>query len=345
MSDEAGHERVTLTAADAAVLDALLGQRADPSSAIRMHGTGNGEAAGANGGGEDAERRARVQGWLNVLGSSEVPAVSPGLLERTLGAVERERMKLRSAASMTPLPASHAMDKSVGGGGVRRWSQWRDVAAMFIAATLLVSVLVPAVGQARQSYRRTLCATDLAVVGKGFAQYAVAFERQLPCLATPADRNWLVPGVGGHTNTANLLPLVNASYVPATRLICAGRGLPDGATAVPTATDIRNCSYSYINMFGPVRPTWNGNAATIVLADHNPLFVDNATNNPESNSLNHGQKGTYVLRADGHVTWEITPNVGPGHDNIWTVGSGSNRLVKYSGIEVPTSNTDVFLAP
>jgi hypothetical protein len=230
-------------------------------------------------------------------------------------------------------------------GGRRRWSRWGEVAAMFIAAALLVSVLIPAVSQARQSYRRTLCATNLAAVGTGFAQYAEAYQHQLPSLATSTDRNWLAPGAGGHTNTANLTPLINASYVPPTRLICAGRGLPDGAAAIPTPTDIQNCSYSYINMFGPVRPTWNGSAGAIILADRNPLFVDNGPADPDSNSLNHNQKGTYVLRADGHVTWEITPNAGPGRDNIWTVGSGTNRLVKYSGTEVSSSSGDVFLSP
>jgi hypothetical protein len=341
MSDEERPERVTLSAADAAVVDAILAQRAEPGSGIRMQGTGNGAVDGE----VDAERRTRVQGWLNVLGSAEAPAMSGDLLERTLGAVDRERMKLKPAAGMAPpqLPASHAMEQATG--GRRRWSHMGEVAAMFIAATLLVSVLIPAVGQARQSYRRTLCATNLAAVGTGFGQYAAAFEHELPCVAMSVDHNWLVPGFGGHTNTANLLPLVNASYVPPTRLICAGRGLPDGASAIPTASDIQNCSYSYVNLFGPVRPKWNGSAATIVLADRNPLFVRNGPGDPDSNSLNHGQKGTYVLRADGHVTWEITPNAGPGRDNIWTVGSGTNRLVKYSGIEVSGSAGDVFLAP
>jgi hypothetical protein len=101
-------------------------------------------------------------------------------------------------------------------------------------------------------------------------------------------------------------------------------------------------------LFGPVKPRWNGRAETIVLGDRNPLFGGDAAGrgrDAEGNSFNHAQKGTYVLRADGHVTWEITPNVGPGRDNIWTVGKGSNKLVKYSGIEVPATVGDVFLSP
>ena len=119
------------------------------------------------------------------------------------------------------------------------------------------------------SYRRTLCATNLAAVGTGFGLYSTDNNRALPCLQTADRGNWLRPEAGGHTNTANLLPLLNAKYLPPERLICAGRGLPDNAAAVPTGSDIQNCGYSYVNLFGSEHPTWNGSEATIVLADRN----------------------------------------------------------------------------
>ena len=87
-------------------------------------------------------------------------------------------------------------------------------------------------------------------------------------------------------------------------------------------------------------------ARTIILADRNPLFVDRSeasVRNPDMNSQNHAGKGTYLLHADGHVTWELSPNIAG--DNIWTVGKGSNRLIQYAGTELPVGPADVFLSP
>jgi hypothetical protein len=321
---------LTLSAADAAALDALLETRA--RKGLRIAGA---ELA------VDGEREVRVQGWLNVVGACAVPAAPGNLLERTLAAVGEDRMKLQPVLKGNGMPASHAEERPV-----RRRSHLSEVAAVLVAATLLVAVVIPAVGQARQSYRRTLCATNMAGLATGFGAYATDFGKELPNLGVPANHNWLRPDAGGHTNTANLLPLLNAKYVTPARLVCAGKGLDQNAVATATATDISNCSYSYVNLFGSQRPTWNGNGKTIVLSDRNPLFVKPAANTPDDNSFNHGQKGTYLLRADGSVTWEMSPTFGTGsaRDNIWTVGLGTERVVFYTGTEVAAGG-DVFLAP
>ena len=91
---------------------------------------------------------------------------------------------------------------------------------------------------------------------------------------------------------------------------------------------------------------WDHGRETIVLADKNPLFVAAARADAETgNSPNHDGRGQYVVRADGSVTWEVSPNIGPGRDNIWTVGSGKNQVVTYTGTEVPASLSDVFVCP
>jgi hypothetical protein len=100
MSDEQKQERVTLSAADGAALDAVLAQRAAPG----IHLAGNGSSAG---GVEDAERRGRVQGWLNVVGAAAAPVAPGDLVERTLAAVERERMKVRPGEGAHTNIANH----------------------------------------------------------------------------------------------------------------------------------------------------------------------------------------------------------------------------------------------
>jgi hypothetical protein len=65
----------------------------------------------------------------------------------------------------------------------------------------------------------------------------------------------------------------------------------------------------------------------------------------QKNSENHDGRGTYVLRGDASVTWEVSPNIGPDHDNIWTITSGKDRLAVYSGMEMPASSKDIFVCP
>jgi hypothetical protein len=45
------------------------------------------------------------------------------------------------------------------------------------------------------------------------------------------------------------------------------------------------------------------------------------------------------------VTWELSPDIGPDHDNIWTIASGKEPLLVYTGREVPANLHDVFLCP
>jgi len=65
----------------------------------------------------------------------------------------------------------------------------------------------------------------------------------------------------------------------------------------------------------------------------------------QSNSPNHAGKGNYLLCADASVAWFTSPNVGPDHDNIWTIGKANDRLVTYTGREAPLGAKDVFLCP
>ena len=86
---ESEHEKLTLTAADAAAADAVL----------------NGEA-----GGEPA-RRARVESWLKVLDASPMPEPAGDLAARTMARVQAERMKLPVGAG--GLPARTTVDSGL----------------------------------------------------------------------------------------------------------------------------------------------------------------------------------------------------------------------------------------
>jgi prepilin-type processing-associated H-X9-DG protein len=61
----------------------------------------------------------------------------------------------------------------------------------------------------------------------------------------------------------------------------------------------------------------------------------------KANSPNHEQEGQNVLYADGHVSYELTPFVGIGKDNIYTARDGVAPVVERS----PVDATDTILLP
>jgi hypothetical protein len=317
-------ERTTLTAADAAAVDAVL----------------NGEA------GADPARKQRVEAWLNVLDNSPMPEPAGDLAARTLAAVQADRMRLpRSEATAT---AAAKPTRTAGRGAWRR--RLAEFGAMAVAAALLLAVTLEGISQAKRANARTLCQANLKTIGGAMGVYANMSVGELPMLAMPANGNWLRGNSeAGQTtavnNAAHLLPLVTGQYLAITALFCPGAGLPSTPVGVERNA-LPGIGYSYRNMYGTEKPKWDGLKTTIVLADKNPVFGDIVR--PEwdqKNSFNHDGRGTYVLRADDSASWELTPNIGPDHDNIWTLGSGKERPAVYTGREVPANRADVFLCP
>ncbi len=314
-NDESGRtegEGVTLSPEDAAIVDAILNKH---------------EAVAPSACAE------RVGAWLSVVGSASVPEGPATLVERTLARVQRDRMMLNSMPRALE-PAGVAPRYS-------RLRLLREFAAMAVAASILGAVITVGVAQARQSARRVACASNLITFANAFSTYASVSEGELPSLPTPTDHNWLRPNpafADSHTNTDNLRPLINASLIRPVNLICPGRPGGDAGTDAGRG-------YSYANLFGPDHPQWDHTHATIVLADRNPLFDPRAPLDPQMNSTNHGLRGSYVLRADGSVTWETSPNIGVAHDNIWTIGTGPQYRTTFAGMETTSRETDTFLSP
>ena len=325
---------LTLTPADAAALDALLDPEASASAQIPQDG---------------AARQARAQQWLAVLGAYRVAQPPADLIERTLAAVEADQASLAAARQ--------EQEARLRGRGMRIGQQFGEFAAMAIAATLLIAVLIPGLGAARQGAKRVACAANMGIMGNAFQLYSADSSAELPSLAQSPDGNWMPHDVSlvqagqvkGHSNTANLLPLVRQNRVGKGNLICPARETVS-ADFNPNLDEIPDTvrGYSYINLFtsknGPrIHYRWDGSAATIILADRNPLFSAPCCNDPRANSFNHGQHGTNILAADGSVLWITNPNVGPHNDNIWTLNDEIHPA--YTGVEVSNSPWDIFMVP
>jgi prepilin-type processing-associated H-X9-DG protein len=325
MGDLNGHEqdRLTLSPADAAAVDAVL----DAS-----------EAAEA-----EPARRVRAEAWLNVLEGAAVAAPASDLVERTLEAV-RDSDRLR-------IPAAEASDATPSAYRPRWRRRLAELGAMGVAAVLFVAVLFAGLGQAKRSQIRVACVGNLQKIGAGMNAYSSdAGGHALPMVAMPSNHNWLRGTYdGAHSNSGHLMPLVSKGYVVKAVFDCPGMPAAAEAVGMPAPSfpwDMGVIGYSYRNLYGADRPKWDGSATTIIMTDRNPLFTDMGRKGIEQrNSANHAGKGNNVLLADGSVTWATSPDFGPGHDNIWTIGSGKDRLLTYTGIETPGSLTDVIVCP
>lgn len=304
----------TLSGQDAAAIDAIV----------------DGEASG-----DDAHQRTALA-WVKLIQSSPMPEPTVGLASRALASVD---------ADVPPvLEITAPMNR-------RTWffagRQLTEYAAMAAAAAILISVLIPGIGQARQSAQRANCTSNLSQMAKAFGTYAASEAGALPVLAQSIDGNWLPRARAdeqGYSNADNLLPLVRTNVATQKNLLCPGSGaslvsFDQNANHLPDSVR----GYSYVNMFGPARPAWDGKNTTIILADRNPLFVNASIRDPHANSTNHGLRGTNVLSADGSVRWSNSPDIGPAGDNIWTIGKDCK--VTYQGTEVPRASDDVFLSP
>ena len=334
-SGEHEERSVTLSAADAAAVDRLLEEGSDAALeeliAVEMRKSA------------DAGRMERVGGWVQTIGSHQAAAVPAGLVERTLAAVEQERGSTEPEAAV-PVVRSAFFS--------RRFAEY---GAMAIAASVLIAVLIPGISQARFNAKRYACAQNLGAMGRAFEQYAAVAGGELPSLAMPADHDFRPRELAAatetnHSNTANLIPLVRGNFAKVQALACPGRVLGNVAAVAWNAgmseipEELRG--YSYASLMGAFRPRWDHVGANIVLADRNPLFSAADGKDALGNSTNHGRDGNYILRANGAVDWEHSPNVGPNRDNIWTVAYKLDPATQvYDGTEAPRVAGDVFLAP
>ena len=296
----------------------------------------------------EPQRKARVEAWLKVLASATSPAAPGDLAARTLAAVEAAPLKFPSQEGARQAEASYAP-----AGGWRR--RMAEIGAMAVAAMLLLLVTVQGLGQMQRSKARIACKTNLDKLALAFNAYAQYCDGELPALAMPANGNWLHGNspTAAKNNSANLIPLVNHNYAPMYAFYCPGamEKAPPPSSA-PLTNELPPISYSYRNMYRGQQVMWDGRHDSIIITDKNPLFTASArtTSGGEmANSPNHGGNGSYVMRGDGSVTWETSPNIGPlvgsENDNIWTLGSGKDRQLTYSGVEYPKSASDVFVGP
>ncbi len=199
---------------------------------------------------------------------------------------------------------------------------------------ILAGILLPALSRARESGRRTECASNLRQIGLGLIMYSNENNEQFPN--------------GGATGMTDLNALYPDYVSERKAFICPSDNLVTYAeNANITGGDAfekDECSYGYDHTHGPADPSG------VAIAGDRPTNDDSTPGVPQNaNSPNHGGTvnaigtaddpgyGQNVVYVDGHVEWVASPTAGwadasGNRDNIYTgSGGGTDTYILQDG--------------
>ena len=195
---------------------------------------------------------------------------------------------------------------------------------------ILAGILLPALGRARESARRTQCASNLKQIGLALNMYANDNSENFP---TGGNAGSLATdSTTAATELESLGKLFDAYITDRKVFRCTSdSGASEASvltlTTTPSSFTASTCSYGYDdNHTATIDP------GTAIVADR--LGTDTSA----LLSNNHNKRGQNVLYIDGHVEWKGTATCGyygtatTGYDNIWSLASSPSTRA--------TSNTN-----
>lgn len=185
---------------------------------------------------------------------------------------------------------------------------------------ILAGILLPTLTRARESARRTQCASNLKQIGLALNMYA-------------NDNNEAFPTTSGSSDAAGELRSLGKlfdAYITDRKIFrCPSDSGVSETSVLELTTDnttftASRCSYGYDD-----NHTAADDPGVVIAADRlgtdTSLWLSN----------NHNRKGQNVLYIDGHVEWKGTATCGyydtntAGYDNIWqnTAGGRNSSVV------------------
>lgn len=244
----------------------------------------------------------------------------------------------------------------------RFWHKKLAAAAVFmIIGTILLTTLNSISRYFHQHSWQQQCKMQLFRQGQGINRYSADHNGKLPSVATTMGAPWWKVGHQGnenHSNTRHIWLLVRDDYVDPADFVCPGR---DGRAFKFDLSQLKKCKdfpdRKYVNYSFRIRCPQSGIenliGRKVLMADMNPLFetlprnysgpLELRLNKRLStlNSINHNRRGQNVLFCNGAVEFVKTRRIGIAEDDIFTL----KDTQIYQGCEVPSCETDIFLAP
>lgn len=245
------------------------------------------------------------------------------------------------------------------------WRNWGEVITAAAAIFLFVSILFPSVGFMRQRQAQSRCGNQLAGIYEGYRHYAADHDGLLPAVPTTPGAPWWKVGYQGqenYSNTRQVWLLVRDGYVEPSRFLCPGRSEPhqvsyDGFIA-QNFSDFP--SRIYIHYSVPIAcPASRNRGLTqkkVLMADRNPLSEGLPADLSArvslrlgetlmaANSRNHRSRGQNALLYDGSVEFTRRRHTSLSQDDIYVLQDMSCDT-EVRGCELPSCDTDIFLAP
>ncbi|MCF6154284.1 MAG: DUF1559 domain-containing protein [Candidatus Brocadia sp.] len=181
---------------------------------------------------------------------------------------------------------------------------------------ILAGILLPALTRARESARRTQCASNLKQIGLALNMYANDNAEAFP--------------TGGATGMESLGKLYDAYITDRKVFKCAS----DSAVSDTTTTGVLGLSATDITTFTTARCSYGYDVNHTAGNDPGVAIAADAKGTGTTLSDNHNQKGQNVLYIDGHVEWKGTSTCGfyngSTYDDIYTstgTGAGTDTAI------------------
>lgn len=234
--------------------------------------------------------------------------------------------------------------------------------------SLLVTIMLPSVGRARELARRARCAANLSGIAKAIVLYQTENRDMAPYVPLNGA-GWDVPTgenrdespfdgqARSRSATAGVYLLVRGGYCTTGLFVCPSSGdRPDDASSAGKWDFIApgQVSYSFQNPYGAGHGRKPEALGVLLAADAGRYYADpdrpgqgeaialtdwsGSGDHRDGNSPNHNRDGQNVMLQSGSILWFDRADVGADRDNIYTRGTGSEGTSPRGELPTPTGN-------
>ena len=310
---------------------------------------------------EAAKIHQSLKAAIEPLDSVEIESCPDELVESTI-------YKVQNIAAANDEPSDQLRELLANEQGTKAtikigaWRNWFETMAIAAAVLFIAGVLIPTLNTARKRSQDQRCMAQMGNVFLGLSNYISDHDGQRPAVASVAGAPWWKLGDQGrenHSNTRNVFLLAKGGYVELDNFVCPCCRMKKQVELTPsqlkTYKDFPDRTYITYS-FQITCSKMAGSkllCRKVIMADMNPLFEELPEDFSKEfqlkldrtmltlNSTNHNRRGQNVLFGDGHIKFLKTRFIGISEDDIYTLQDTD----VYQGCEVPSCETDFFLAP